>query len=266
MTETKRMKVDNSANPLETHKVECMTVQVYDQRSQMGAAVAAQVGQKIRELQQDSTRQVRIVFAAAPSQNELYEGLVQEQGIDWSRVCAFHMDEYIGLADAAPQRFGRYLTDRLFSRVNPGRVELLYGLEDTEQECRRYAALLSEAPIEIVCLGIGENGHIAFNDPPVADFADPLQVKAVELEAACRRQQVNDGCFARLDEVPTHALTLTVPALMAGRHLYAIVPGASKRSALQSALRDPVSTACPATILRTHPDITMFTDRDAFGL
>ncbi|HEY4432534.1 MAG TPA: glucosamine-6-phosphate deaminase [Paenibacillus sp.] len=258
--------MNNIIKPLETHKVERMSVQVYEDRKLMGAAAASQVAQKIRDLLQDSAREVRIVFAAAPSQNELYEGLVQEQGIDWSRVNVFHMDEYIGLAASASQRFGRYLTERLFSRVNPGRVELLDGLAMVEQECRRYSALLSESPIDIVCLGIGENGHIAFNDPPVADFTDPQLVKGVELEEACRRQQVNDGCFTGLEEVPTHALTLTVPALLAGRHLYGIVPGLSKRSALQAALHHSISTACPATILRTHPDITLFTDRDAFGL
>lgn len=145
--------------PLETHRVEQMSVQVYEDRNLMGAAAASQVAQKIRALLQDSARQVRIVFAAAPSQNELYEGLVREQGMDWSRVNAFHMDEYIGLAASAPQRFGRFLTDRLYSRVNPGRVELLDGLAaDVVQECQRYSALLSEAPIDIVCLGIGKTG------------------------------------------------------------------------------------------------------------
>ncbi|MFP4978694.1 glucosamine-6-phosphate deaminase [Paenibacillus sp. CN-4] len=252
--------------PIEIHQADNMPVQVYERRKEMGDAAAARVADNIRELQQDAGRVVRIVFAAAPSQNELYAGLAGEQGIDWSRVAAFHMDEYIGLAAEAPQRFGRYLTDRLFSRVQPGRVELLDGLGDPEQECRRYAELLNERPIDIVCLGIGENGHIAFNDPPVADFADPYPVKKVELDEACRRQQVNDGCFAEIGGVPTHALTLTVPALMAGRRLYAIVPGASKRAALHAALHGPVTTACPASILRTHPGITLFTDREAYGL
>ncbi|KOY15798.1 glucosamine-6-phosphate deaminase [Paenibacillus xylanivorans] len=260
------MNANDLVKPIKTHIVEHMCVQVYADRKQMGAAAAAAVGARLRQLLQDSERQVRMVFAAAPSQNELYEGLIREQGIDWSRVCAFHMDEYMGLADTAPQRFGRYLTDRLFSRVQPGRVELLEGLHDVEQECQRYGDLLREAPIDIVCLGIGENGHIAFNDPPVANFEDPRVVKAVELDEACRRQQVNDGCFARLDDVPAEALTLTVPALMAGRELFVIVPGTSKRSALAAALHDPISTACPATILRTHPGITMFTDREAYGL
>lgn len=260
------MNVNGLMKPLETHIVERMSVQVYGDRDQMGAAAAAAVGARLRQLLQDSERQVRMVFAAAPSQNELYEGLVQEQGIDWSRVCAFHMDEYMGLADTAPQRFGEYLTERLFSRVQLGRVELLDGLHDVEQECERYGDLLCAAPIDIVCLGIGENGHIAFNDPPVADFEDSRVVKAVKLDEGCRRQQVNDGCFARLDDVPMEALTLTVPTLMAGRELFVIVPGASKRSALTAALHDPISTTCPATILRTHPGITMFTDREAFGL
>ncbi|MFS0858667.1 glucosamine-6-phosphate deaminase [Paenibacillus taichungensis] len=260
------MNVNDLVEPLQTHIVEHMSVQVYANRNQMGAAAAAAVGARLRQLLQDSERQVRMVFAAAPSQNELYEGLVREQGIDWSRVCTFHMDEYMGLADTAPQRFGQYLTDRLFSRVQPGRVELLDGLQGVEQECQRYGDLLRAAPIDIVCLGIGENGHIAFNDPPVADFEDSRIVKAVKLDEACRRQQVNDGCFAHLDDVPAEALTLTVPTLMAGRELFAIVPGASKRSALAAALYDPISTACPATILRTHPGITMFTDREAYSL
>lgn len=260
------MKANGLTQPLETQVVDRMSVQIYANRDQMGAAAAAAVGHQLRQLLQDSKRQVSIVFAAAPSQNELYEGLAREQGIDWSRVWAFHMDEYIGLPDEAPQRFGRYLTERLFSRIHPGRVELLNGLGDVEQECRRYGELLHAAPMDIICLGIGENGHIAFNDPPVADFNDPVPVKVAKLDEVCRRQQVNDGCFARLDDVPEQALTLTVPALMAGKKLFAIVPGASKRQALKAALHDPISTACPATILRTHPGITMFTEREAFDL
>lgn len=241
-----------------------MRVQVYADRRRMGAAAAAQAGARIRELIA-SKGKARIVFAAAPSQNELYEGLARETGIDWSKVTAFHMDEYIGLPPAAPQRFGLYLSERLFSRVRPGRVELIDSTGDIGRECERYAAMLQEEPIDIVCLGIGENGHIAFNDPPVADFGDPLTVKAVELDEACRRQQVNDGCFPSLEEVPTHAITLTIPALMAGERLYCVVPGAGKRNAVRETLHGAVSTACPATILRTHPHVTMFVDQDAYG-
>ncbi|MNZ79423.1 Glucosamine-6-phosphate deaminase [compost metagenome] len=134
-----------------------------------------------------------------------------------------------------------------------------------EAECERYSKLLQEAPIDIVCLGIGENGHLAFNDPPVADFEDPMTVKAVELDHACRLQQVNDGCFAELNEVPTHAITLTIPALLSGQHLYCIVPGRAKRAALQQTLHGDISTSCPATILRRHPSCTLYADAHSYG-
>lgn len=135
-----------------------------------------------------------------------------------------------------------------------------------DAECARYSALLQEASIDIVCLGIGENGHIALNDPPVADFADPHRIKSVELDEACRQQQVNDGCFPTLDVVPTHALTLTIPALMAGNRLYCMVPGLAKREVVRRALHDPISTACPTTILRTHPHCTLYVDVDSCEL
>jgi glucosamine-6-phosphate deaminase len=241
-----------------------MRVRVHADRAAMGADASAQAGAAIREAIA-AKGEARVVFAAAPSQNELYEGLIREEGIDWSRVTAFHMDEYIGLAADAPQRFGTYLSDRLFSRVRPGRVELIDGSGGIERECERYAALLAESPIDVVCLGIGENGHIAFNDPPVADFRDPLLVKAVELDLPCRRQQVNDGCFPNLDAVPTHAITLTIPALVSGARLYCSVPGATKRDAVKETMNGPITTACPAAILREHPDITLFADLDAFG-
>ncbi|MDO3411092.1 glucosamine-6-phosphate deaminase [Saccharibacillus sp. CPCC 101409] len=250
---------------LETRTAERLSVEVYESRQAMGEAAAARAGSAVRELLEEPGRRVRMVFAAAPSQNELYEGLIRETGIDWSRVEAFHMDEYLGLDAEAPQNFGNYLTGRLFGAVKPGRVELLDGTADADRECARYSELLGEAPIDIVCLGIGENGHIAFNDPPVADFDDPVTVKVVQLDEACRRQQVNDGCFSALEEVPTQALTLTVPALMAGAQLFGIVPGASKREALGAALEAPIGTGCPATILRTHPNIVLFADKEAFG-
>lgn len=250
--------------PLEVRMADRLRVRIYGSRQHLGAAAAMAVGAKMRELLADQPR-VRMVFAAAPSQNEFYEGLIQEQGVDWSRVSAFHMDEYLGLADDAPQKFGTYLSERLFSKVKPGRVFLIDGGRGAREECLRYSSLLQEVPVDIVCLGIGENGHIAFNDPPVADFADPAMMKPVELELACRRQQVHDGCFSRLDEVPTHALTLTIPALMAASHLFCMVPGPSKRKAVRQTLEGPVSVECPASILRTHGNCTLFVDRDSYG-
>jgi len=240
-------------------------VRVYENRDAMGSAAGADVAARIRELLSKQER-VRMIFAAAPSQNEFLQRLGREEGIDWSRITAFHMDEYIGLPKDAPQMFGRYLQEHLFSRVNPGEVHLIDSSRPIEQECRRYGDLLRRAPIDIVCLGIGENGHLAFNDPPVADFEDPEVMKPVELDEVCRRQQVNDGCFPNVHAVPTHALTLTIPALLSGRFLYCIVPGKTKRNAVRSALYGPITTECPASILRQHPDCTLYLDRDAYGV
>jgi glucosamine-6-phosphate deaminase len=223
-----------------------------------------EVARHIKRLLGEQDR-VRMVFAAAPSQNEFLQTLAGDQEIDWSRVCAFHMDEYIGLAPGASQSFGQFLKERLFDIVRPGELHLIDGNAAAEAECERYGELLARAPIDIVCLGIGENGHIAFNDPPVADFADRHLVKPVELEDACRRQQVHDGCFPDLEAVPTRALTLTIPTMMSGARLYCMVPGATKREAVRQTLRGPVSVSCPASILRTHPDCTLFLDADSYG-
>jgi glucosamine-6-phosphate deaminase len=242
-----------------------LKVKVYESRQAMGAAAAVEAATKIKELQSRKDT-VRIVFAAAPSQNEFLAGLIQQQGIDWSRITAFHMDEYIGLADAAPQKFSRFLSERLFDIVKPGELHLIQSSNTIKQECARYGELLAAAPIDIICLGIGENGHIAFNDPLVADFADSQIIKPVELDDTCRQQQVNDGCFVSIEAVPTHALTLTIPTLLSGTHLFCIVPGPTKREAVGQTLRGAVSTACPASILRTHPDCTMYVDLNSYGL
>jgi glucosamine-6-phosphate deaminase len=254
-----------SIHPLQTRTVDRLKVNVYRDRRAMGDSAGHDVAAKIREFQSRNAANLRMIFAAAPSQNETLAALVRAPGIDWSRITAFHMDEYIGLADSAPQRFGRYLKDHLFDLVHPATVHLIDSANDAQAECHRYESLLKEAPIDIVCLGIGENGHIAFNDPPVADFNDPNLMKVVQLDDACRQQQVNDGCFPSFNAVPTHALTLTIPALMSGHHLYCSVPGSTKRRAVHRTLTDPLTTACPSTILRTHPDCTIYLDPDSYG-
>lgn len=241
-----------------------LRVEVYGTRQAMGQAAASAAAVKIRELLAAKPR-IRMVFAAAPSQNEFLAALVQEDGIDWSRITAFHMDEYIGLPEDAPQRFSRFLCDRLFDIAKPGQVHLIQSSRGIDEECARYGNLIGEAPIDIICLGIGENGHIAFNDPPIADFGDPHIIKAVELDDACRQQQVNDGCFPSFSDVPTHALTLTIPTMMSGAHLFCMVPGSTKRQAVRETLNGPISTACPATILRTHDDCTLYVDSDSYG-
>lgn len=246
-------------------KVDHLQVRVYFGRREMGAAAAEAVAGRIREVL--SRRPVTgMVFAAAPSQNEFLEVLCGAEGLDWSRVTAFHLDEYIGLPADAPQRFGNFLRDRLFDRVKPGRVYYLSDSGSPEEACQRYSALLAENPVDIACIGIGENGHIAFNDPPVADFADPRAVKVVKLEKRCREQQVHDGCFPSMDAVPTHALTMTIPAIMAARWIYCMVPGPTKQEAILHTLKDPISTACPASVLRRHKQACLYLDKAAAAL
>lgn len=261
------MMAEASPGPVRAMRVDDLDVRVYADRTALGMAAAADVASAVREALAVRGR-VRIAFAAAPSQEEFLAALAETPGLDWSRLTAFQLDEYVGLPEEAPQRFGQFLRSRLFDRVRPGEVHLIGATESADQaaaECRRYAALVDAAPLDIVCLGIGENGHLAFNDPPVADFRDPERVKLVELDAACRRQQVNDGCFPSLDQVPTHAITLTIPTLLGGNRLVCVVPGPTKKEAVRRTLSEPVSTACPASILRTHPACTLYLDPESFG-
>jgi glucosamine-6-phosphate deaminase len=177
------------------------------------------------------------------------------------------MDEYVGLSASHPASFRRYLHEHLLQHIQPGGFNPIGGdAPDAAAECRRYSALLDAAPIDLICLGIGENGHIAFNDPPVADFDDPVSAKIVELDLTCRQQQVNDGCYPNLDAVPKHAISLTIPVFRRAKNLSVVVPGPRKAAAVRATLRDPRSTACPATILREHPSATLFIDQASAAL
>ncbi len=235
----------------------------------MGESAAALVDEEIRRLVAEKGR-ARIVMACAPSQDDFYAALiplVREAEEMWKKVDVFHMDEYAGLSGEDPQSFRHYLRTRFLDHVEVAAFHPIHGeAEDLETEACRYAELLEAEPIDIVSMGIGENGHIAFNDPPVADFADPLRVKLVELDAVCRQQQVNDACFPSLAEVPRHALTLTLPVFADAGMLVCIVPTARKAAAVKAALLDPVGTACPATLLRTHPESYLFLDAAAASL
>jgi glucosamine-6-phosphate deaminase len=239
-----------------------LEVRVFNDRKELGEGAAGSVAEEIQRLMRERER-VRMVFAAAPSQNEFLSSFVR-MNIAWERITAFHMDEYIGLEADADQRFGNYLRKRLFEKVPIGTVHYIEPDDsDDEDVCGRYTDLLREAPIDIVCMGIGENGHIAFNDPPVADFNDPRTVKIVELDETCRMQQVHDGCFGSLAEVPTRAVTLTVPTLMSARFLSVVVPGKTKSDAVEKTVLGPISETCPASILRTHPRAILFLDKDS---
>jgi glucosamine-6-phosphate deaminase len=239
-----------------------MNIRSFPTRVAMGAEAAEDIATALRTaLGQQQT--VRMVFAAAPSQAQMLEALCNAPGIDWSRVTAFHMDEYIGLPAAAPERFARWLDDNLFARVPFGQVHRIVPEPDPQAAARRYAELMNAAPIDFVCLGIGVNGHIAFNDPPVADFEDPLDVKVVTLDDTCRKQQVDDACFPTFTDVPEQAITLTVPRLMRAGRLFCVVPGELKRDAVRATLYGPLSTECPASILRQHPDCTLYLDAES---
>lgn len=241
---------------------DALEVRVYDDRAAMGAEAAAIAGWRIHKLLKWKAN-VNIIFAAAPSQNEFLAALALRK-IDWKRVNAFHMDEYVGLDAKAPQGFGNFLKERLFSKVSPGMVHYLNGRAmDLLEECQRYSSLLQTYPVDIVALGIGENTHLAFNDPHVARFDDDVLVKIVDLDEECRQQQVNDGCFATIGDVPTHALTLTVPALFAADQIYAIVPGVRKAEAVRHTLYGEIGPDHPSTILRRHPRAALFVDGDS---
>jgi glucosamine-6-phosphate deaminase len=192
----------------------------------------------------------------------MLDALVAQPGIDWHRVTAFHMDEYLGLAEDAPQRFGLWLRRAIFDKLPFAATHLLSPGNDPDAAAAEYARLLDEAPIDIVCLGIGANGHLAFNDPP-ADLNDSASVKIVALDDACRQQQVDDRCFATFADVPARALTLTIPRLLAADRLFCCVPGAMKREAVRRTLIDPISGDCPATALRTHSHCILYLDSDS---
>jgi glucosamine-6-phosphate deaminase len=235
----------------------------------MGRAAAAAVARAIID-RIAAAGLARVIFAAAPSQNELLAGLIAERGIDWSRVVGFHMDEYLGLDEDHPASFRRYLYEHLFrvAEIGADRLRLIPGerIERPLATCLEYEDMLRAEPADLVCAGIGENGHLAFNDPPVADFLDPVKVKVVRLDEACRKQQVNDGCFADLAAVPTHAYTLTVPALLAAPRLFVVVPGPRKAEAVLATLKGPIGEACPASALRGHAWARLYLDKESAKL
>ena len=204
--------------------------------------------------------EANVVFAAAPSQNDMLENLLKAD-IDWSKVRGFHQDEYIGIDETEPAGFGNFLRRAIFDKVNFKELHyLLCKAEDAEAKCEEYAELLKKYPIDLILLGIGENGHMAFNDPAVADFEDPKMVKIVDLDDVCRQQQVNDGCFPNLDAVPKQAMTLTLSCIMSVPHAVCVVPTIRKAEAVYNAVCGPVTTACPASILRKHPDAGLYLD------
>ena len=232
-------------------------------RAALGVAAADHAATRLRA-RLAITDRARVVFAAAASQNEFLDALASAEGIDWSRVEAFHLDEYVGLPVGDERSFGRWLDVHIWSRVHPGRIERLDGGNpDPAAECARYGALIADGGIDLALIGIGENGHLAFNDPHVADFADPLVVKPVEIDDTSRHQQVRDGVFPSFDRVPRLAITVTMSTILASRAISVVVPGPQKAAAVAATLDGPIETACPASALRRHPDAVLFVDEAA---
>jgi glucosamine-6-phosphate deaminase len=249
----------------EQREVDLLGVEIMEDRGTMGKVAAASIAASIKTLL--ATREsARIVFAAAPSQSETLAELARMDGIDWQRVDAFHMDEYVGIARDAPQRFSNWLRAAFFDRVPLRSVHLIdpesASSSDESEEVTRYSALLGAAPIDIVLSGIGVSGHVAFNDPP-ADFSEPDSVKVVTLSPESRRQQVDEGLFGELSQVPTRAWTLTMPLLLSATEIFCMVPGTLKREAVRSALTGEIRSDSPASALRGHPRARLFLDRDS---
>ncbi len=240
-----------------------MELHIFPSKTEMARAAAASAAAILQAALTDRGS-ATFVAATGNSQLEFLAALAAEPGVDWSRTTMFHLDEYIGLPPTHPASFRRYLQEHLIDRVRPGLVHLIQGdSPDPRAECARLNRLIGSTPIDVAFVGIGENGHLAFNDPPVADFLDPVRVKVVRLDAACRTQQLNDGCFERIEDVPTHAYTLTVPALLSASTVSVVVPGPRKADAVLATLRGPFGEACPATALRHHSGATLYLDRES---
>lgn len=250
---------------MKTLQKDLLQVRVFKTRDDLGKDAAELVANAINNLLETESY-INMIFAAAPSQNDFFAQIVKKD-IDWGRINAFHMDEYVGLEKEAPQGFGNFLKEKFFSKVVFKTINYINGqATDLEEECQRYENLLKQFPPHIVCMGIGENTHIAFNDPHVADFKDTKLVKVVDLDEACRKQQVNDGCFSEINDVPVYALTLTVPALISGKEVFCMVPGKTKANAIKLTLTEDVKQEYPSTILRQHDNTTLFIDEDSYSL
>ena len=248
---------------IKSQKAGNMRVSVYDTREEMGKRVAEDFSVKLKELLAQK-EEVNVIFAAAPSQSDFLSALTEIQDIEWDRVNVFHMDEYVGLGIDAEQSFARFVKTNVADRFHCKTFYPINGAaKSPEEECERYGALLRKRKTDIVCLGIGENGHIAFNDPWEAKFWDEKDVKIVKLDEACREQQVHDRCFDRIDAVPKFAITLTVPTLLRAGALFCTVPAATKAKAVARTVNEDISEDCPATILRVHGNVMFYCDADS---
>lgn len=242
-----------------TLKVDSLDVAIYETSVEMGNAAADFVEQKLSEAIAEKGS-ANLILATGASQFKFLEALKQRD-VEWQKITVFHLDEYKDISDSHPASFRKYLKDRILDAVKPKKVHFLNGdAEDIEAEMFYYSEALKNHPIDIACIGIGENGHIAFNDPPVADFNDPKLVKLVTLDEACRNQQLGEGWFPTFDDVPKEALTLTITSILNCKAISCVVPDKRKAEAVYNTLYHDISTDCPATILRNHKGTKLFLD------
>lgn len=238
-----------------------MKITVAETKEQMGRRAADLAAERICAAI-SAHGEARVVFASAASQFEFIESLLAHAEVDWTKVHGFHLDEYVGLKADHPASFRRFLKERLLAKLPRPVGEFTFvggDAADAAAECARLEAAVRERPVDLACIGIGENGHIAFNDPP-ADFGTEAAYAVVALDEVCRRQQVGEGWYPDLDHVPTHAFSMTVPQIMAAGSIVVVVPDSRKADAVAAAVDGPLTNMCPASILRTHPDCTLFLD------
>jgi glucosamine-6-phosphate deaminase len=255
--------MQNTDRNVRYFQVEKLKVEVHSSREAAGAAAADASAEALKKLAALG-KNIGVIFATGASQIEALKVLTAIPGLPWSQVDGFHMDDYIGLPLDHPASFRGYLEEKLVRKVPMHSFAHIDGLaSNPEQVCRNYAERLRAANPQLCLLGIGENGHLAFNDPGEADFDDPLDVKIVHLDESCRRQQAAEGWFKTVDEIPKSAITVTMPALFRVPKLVLSVVGARKGDVIRRTFDDLITTACPSTILRTHPDATIFMDREA---
>lgn len=237
-----------------------LTVEIYENPEVLGEVAAISVAKKLNE-EINEKGFANLILATGASQFQ-FLAFLQKQKIDWSKITVFHLDEYLGISENHPASFRKYLRERILENVQTKNVFYLEGDSvDIETVIEDYERLLKNNPVDVACIGIGENGHIAFNDPPVADFNDPKWVKVVELDKACRKQQLGEGWFPNFEAVPTHALSLTIPAIMSCKYISCVVPDERKAEAVFNTLNAEILTECPATILRTHKNAILYLDK-----
>jgi glucosamine-6-phosphate deaminase len=257
------MNTKSDQAPARRFQVESLQVDIYPSNAAMGAAAASQAAAILREAV-SRNGEARVILASANSQLSFIEALTQKEELPWDKITCFHMDEYVGIDSDHSASFAGWMKARVLETMKPKAFHFLNGkAADPEAEAKRYGALIQEKPIDLTCMGIGENGHIAFNDPPVADFKDPLPIKLVELEERCKQQQVGEGHFPSLQAVPTHAFSLTIPTLLSGKRILCIVPEQRKAEAVRKTLEGPIATSCPSSILRQQAHAVLLLDEDA---